>query len=281
MKKNNYHLEIPADSPKEESVIIYRSWFECLFHQGPKNFMAGMIALLLYAFYGMSLEMSGLTESLKSIIKTFIPIIDANRRNRENGQKGGAYGKNGGRPKNPSGVPILLETEEGKKTPNDNVKKKENDKVSVYVNKAEGSTTHTDIDLYIPLFFFRNLRDPRRQAEKFVDHYTATGWKLPGGAYIETEEQRLALARNWEVRDDPGGRYKLDDLKMWRSLYEMAPPDIQPIMVGDISFAHGPKAQITCPCKVYEWIEANKESLQPIMLPWAAGLQICYKIPKE
>ena len=87
-------------------------------------------AIMSYAFDGEETELSGEARGLFSLIK---PQIDANNKRYVNGQKGAAFGKLGGRPKNPEGVmkenPEGVKKDKPIKTPNENENVNVNDNV--------------------------------------------------------------------------------------------------------------------------------------------------------
>lgn len=266
----------------DETVIIYRSWFECLREQGPKRFAMAMIALLCFAFYGFSLKSFHLPRPLEAILNTFTPIIEANRKKRKGGSKGADYGKKGGRPshtadsKTPQGLsdktPMVTDEESPKTSPynvNGNVKVNENDTVSVTV-PDKCIAPHKNFEFYLPIFFFRNVRHPERQAKKFVEHYAPTDWRLQGGEQMSTDQQRIALARRWEIRDDTCDRFKDEDLEMWEKLFALAPAHIQSMMIAPaIKFQRTKEeAIIYGPKLIYDWIEDNLSVAKPIMKKW-------------
>ena len=67
-----------ATDKAEESVIIYRSWFICLWLLGPVRFAKAMFALLSYAFFSKPISSFGLPKQVETILDTFTPIIDKN-----------------------------------------------------------------------------------------------------------------------------------------------------------------------------------------------------------
>ena len=77
---NNEKLNVNQSSKVDEAVIIYRSWFICLFALGPIKFGKAMIALLSYAFFGADIHTFGLSPQVESILYTFTPVIESNRR---------------------------------------------------------------------------------------------------------------------------------------------------------------------------------------------------------
>lgn len=279
----------------DESVIIYRSWFECLKEQGIKRFAQAMIALLSFAFYNVSVKSFHLPRQLESILETFTPVIETNRKKRKGGSKGADYGKKGGRPsrnadlKTPQGLsdrtPMVTD-EESPKGPSynvtDTVKVNVNETVSVNVTGKGISPPHTNFEFFIPVFFFRNCRHPEKQARKFVEHYIPTNWKLSGGELMATDQQRTALAQRWDIRDDSCDRFEPEDLAMWKELYDKAPNNIRTLMLSSsIKFHRNQEqASISGPLMISGWIEANLEIAKPIVGKWMRGRKYSY-IVKE
>lgn len=275
----------------DESVIIYRSWFECLKEQGPKRFAQAMTALLSFAFYNADVKSFSLPRQLEAILETFTPVIETNRKKRKGGSKGADFGKKGGRPpqnadlKTPEGLsdenPMVADDKSPKAPPynvNGNEKVNVNENVSVNVTDGNASSPHTDFEFYIPVFFFRNARHPERQAKKFVEHYSPSNWKLTGGEYMATDQQRIALAQRWDIRDDSCDRFKPDDLAMWKELYKIAPLKIQTLMISpsvqlqrrdDNAIIFGPR-------EISEWIETNLQTTEPIVRKWFQERKLSY-----
>ena len=117
---------------KRDSFIFYRSFMEGLNCFDDQVRLNVYDAILSYALDGEETELSGEARGLFSLIK---PQIDANNKRYVNGQKGAAFGKLGGRPKNPEGVidknPSGVSEMKTQKTPNEN----ENENVNVNEKK--------------------------------------------------------------------------------------------------------------------------------------------------
>lgn len=275
----------------DESVIIYRSWFECLKEQGMKRFAQAMIALLSYAFYNISVKSFHLPRQLEAILETFTPVIETNRKKRRGGSKGTEFGKKGGRPpqnadlKTPKGLsdrtPMGMDEESPKASPY-NVNGNVYETVPVNVTDGGASSPHTNFEFYIPIFFFKNARYPEIQAKKFVEHYAPSNWRLTGGEFMATDEQRIALAQRWNIRDDSCDRFKPDDLAMWKELYDKAPDNIRTLMLSSsVEFCrNAEQAIIGGPKMISNWIETNLDITRPIVRKWMQGRKYAY-VPKE
>jgi len=280
----------------EDTIVFYRKWFDCLLAQGERNFQKAIIAFFYCVFYGEDIRSFHLPRRLESILETFLPIVETNKRRRNGGKKGASAGIMGGRPiqnttfKTPKGLSsetpkvAALGINGSASNVNGNVNKNIKDNANVSVNgevetpATPTETIHLDYSFFIPVFFFRNLKKPAKQAEKFFNHYEATGWKLGGGDYMATVEQRVAAARQWEVRDDTATKYQPEDLSMWHELYQIAPPEIQKEMVNEKIIFHRTEkdAIIKGPAIVSEWIEGNIEKTKPIVTKWMAGRRYSY-----
>ena len=229
-------------------------------------------------------------------METFIPQVEANKKKRKGGKKGAAFGKQGGRPahiadsRTPEGLvnetPMATDEESPKASAYNvygNEKANVNDNVSVNETDEDTSSPHTNFEFYIPVFFFRNARHPEKQAKKFVEHYAPTNWKLPGGEFMATDGQRIALAQRWDIRDDSCDRFKPEDLAMWKELYVKAPDNIKTLMISSsINFPSNQDfAIITGPQMISDWIEVNKEITRPIVRKWMHGRKYAYYPQKK
>ncbi len=289
MSENKNALKALASLPRpaEDSTIFYRKWFDCFMAQGEKNCAKLFMAFFSLVFYGTDIESFHLPRRLESIIEAFLPIVETNARKRNGGKKGGQFGIYGGRPlqngdsKTPMGLngktPMGIDPSHNNDNGSENGKNTNN---NVSVNLAH--TTHTDYSRYVPVFFFRNLRHPVKQAQKFATHYEATGWRLGGGEYMVTQEQRIAAAKIWEVRDDSGERFKKEDLEMWQQLYDIAPPEIQVQMIQDMIEIRrtADAAYIKGPLSISNWIEGNLNETKPIVTKWMNGRRYSF-VPSD
>jgi hypothetical protein len=62
------------------------------------------------------------------------------------------------------------------------------------------SKTNEDLaDMVLPVFYFKNNCNPLQEARTFVEYYRIRGWKLSGGKLINTEQELLATADNWNA----------------------------------------------------------------------------------
>lgn len=84
-----------------------------------------------------------------------------------------------------------------------------------------------DKDFFIPeiaeIFYFKNFVNPESEAEKFWNHYNATGWKNKNGTPIENV---LSVANNWEQKNVVGNKIPVNIMGGWKSVYSSCKPEI-------------------------------------------------------
>ena len=203
------------------SVIIYKSFYESLKYMAPDQQAAILMAVLDYGLNDT--EPANLQGLEMALFTAFKPQIDANNTKYENGKKGGQYGVLGGRPAGKKETPRKPQ-ENPKKTPqkpqenptetpnvNDNVNVKDNVKDNDNVNVKEsekrkktpaGVSRPQDKNEITDFFKTIGLNgQSEKEAEKFLNHFTATGWKIGGRAAMKDWR---AAARNWAARVKSG-----------------------------------------------------------------------------
>lgn len=266
-----------------ESVVIYYSWFKCIRAFGPKSFFPAFDALFSYAFEGKPIEQNELPELVVTVLETFTPVIDKNRKNRENGKKGAPFGCQGGRPPKNTPAGLVGENPDGVSPQNPTVTvtdtETENKKDTVSVT-AEGSSPHTDFDFFFPVFFFRNLLEPRNECQRFIDHYSASEWTLQGGSRLDTDEKRLAKARSWNPKNSDR-RFSERFLSSWKQLYDLAPEDVRQSMLKDKveGKMNGQTYEIYCEQIFYDWMMKPElqEKKKEILDRWKGDGKLIYK----
>ncbi len=99
---------------------------------------------------------------------------------------------------------------------------------------------------------------------------------------MATDQQRIALAQRWNIRDDSCDRFKPDDLAMWKELYDKAPDNIRTLMLSPSVEFHRNQNQalIGGPPMISDWIESNAEITRPIVRKWMQDREYVY-ITKE
>lgn len=183
----------------EDSFVFYRSFFEAMDGLLDSERLSLYDAIVKLALDG---EKATLVPPVKGLFVLIVPQIEANCRKR-------AHGKNGGRP--PIEKPVVIQTENQwlceEKTsgyemmkPNENVNENTNDNFNgngnVNKTKLERFTPPTLDDVKAYCFERNNRVDP----ERFIDYYTANGWKVGKNSMKDWK----AAVRTWESTD--GGR---------------------------------------------------------------------------
>ena len=268
MQKCNENESKLHGSKVQESMLFFRTWFECLRKFGLRQFALSIIALLDYAFYGIPVEkQEQLSPRAISTLLTFTPSVDSFMRNRENGQKGAAHGTKGGRPRkgeeNPTGV-----LNEKSHIGND-VDKDVDIDVDLCVDVGQ---IKKQIPLYLDIFFFKNVKDPAAETERFVRYYASAGWRKSDGTEIPSGKERRTLAARWEIHNDSCNRFNEYDLEMWQQLYKKVPEDLRLRMLDPrVNFeGSGSKGFIIhCSKSTAAWIEESIPALfSDIFQPW-------------
>jgi hypothetical protein len=94
------------------------------------------------------------------------------------------------------------------------------------------STPHTDFDFFFPIFWKRNIHGAEAETRRFLDFYEAGGWVLEKGAALDTDEKRLAKARQWKP-EKPGKRFPDRFVEAWWNLAQKAPEGVRRQMLSD------------------------------------------------
>lgn len=83
-------------SNKRDSFVFYRSFYEAMEDLPDSDQLDVYKAITIYALEGIEPDVTGYPKAIFRLIK---PIIEANNKRWENGQKGAEHGRKGGRPK--------------------------------------------------------------------------------------------------------------------------------------------------------------------------------------
>lgn len=125
-----------------DSFIFYASFAEATSELDNEQYGALMRAINDYALFDKAADLQGVPKMLFTLIK---PQLDANKKRRENAQKGGAPGGNSNAKKQPSDIPPeekkqpSVDFPETKKQPNDN--DNDNDNVIIPPDCSGGENT--------------------------------------------------------------------------------------------------------------------------------------------
>jgi len=278
------NAKIEPSSVLQDSGVFFLRWFAWLLSLDTTNFIIATIAVFCNIFFGVDIADWGLPEKDERAVETFVPTIKKNRANRLNGPKGGPFGDQGPRKKKEKNAAGVNSPDPGgvnNPPPNDNVmepasvtdteneNKSDDDEVG-YISQSD---LHQQYGYLYPIFFFMNFLSPSRQLERFVSHYSKTGWTMSGGDTATSREERIALAKRWRDKEDPCCKYKKEDLDMWHSLYQIASGSIREKMLhpSPVFTPNNPGGiHIACASAVSKWIKTNLEASQ-IIEKWRMG----------
>lgn len=158
------------------------------------------------------------------------------------------------------------------------IKKNKNNTVCLCANRQE-QTAHTDVNFFLHIFFFRNMEDPYTECQRFIDYYSSTNWKLPKGDVLDTDEKRIAKARNWRPLSS-NKRFGAKFLASWEQLYLKAPDDIKPLFLckNVSSKVDNKGCHIKCSIALYDWLYLPeiRPTAQKIFQMWtgSSGLKV-------
>lgn len=140
---------------------------------------------------------------------------------------------------NQANAPLAKQTKQGLANQADNVYDNVYDNVTQCVcdnaharAREHISTPHTDFDFFFPIFWKRNIHSAEAETRRFLDFYEAGGWVLEKGAALDTDEKRLAKARQWKP-EKPGKRFPDRFVEPWWDLAQKAPEVVRGQMLSD------------------------------------------------
>ena len=92
---------------------------------------------------------------------------------------------------------------------------------------------------FFEILFFRNFKNPQKEVERLIDHYSAVGWRRHGD--IRAVRDKTALARNWKPQSENDiGRFQPDILQKLQAAYAEikaeSPEDASTILHGTHGF---------------------------------------------
>lgn len=168
-----------------DSIILYRSLKEATKMLDLETRAKVYDAVMDYAFDGTEPNETGVVQAMFLMMK---PIIDANNQRYENGCKGG-------RPKNQTKTEIKPSKNqiETKVEPNKD-KDKDVDKEKESVKKKVANASHFQKPTLEEVKAYCIERNNGVDAERFMDYYTANGWKVGRNPMKDWK----ATVRNWE-----------------------------------------------------------------------------------
>ena len=271
--------------PARESFILYAKWYTCISAFTAKAQGLAFKAICEYALFDIPIPKVGFSRLEYCTLLSFLPILDSNRERYENGKKGAVHGSKGGRPRKnqtlvgiPSKTPegLLNETPTGipSKTPvgllnetplgmsehspnaNANPNSKKNADVDVIADVQVPAQTAAPTDIYkllLPIFFFRNCNAPY-EVQRFYKHYRLAEWRLSGGDLLDTPKKLITAAERWKVEDSTPFLPPAF-IKIWRCVYEMAPPELKQAALEITSTSRMQNGiTIVCDPELHRWL---------------------------
>lgn len=130
-----------------------------------------------------------------------------------------------------------------------------------------GGVSAADRESFFEILFFRNFKNPQKEVERLIDHYSAVGWRRHGD--IRAVKDKKALARNWKPQSENDiGRFQPDVLAKLQAAYAEikaeSPEDASTIIHGTRKIDDiGDHVRIFCASKSVE--EAYRRHL-PIVI---------------
>lgn len=103
-----------------------------------------------------------------------------------------------------------------------------------------GGVSAAEKETFFEILFFRNFKNPQKEVERFINHYSAAGWRRHGD--IRAVRDKTALARNWKPENEQTGigRFQPDILTRLQATYAEikaeSPEDASAIIHGTHSF---------------------------------------------
>lgn len=138
-------------------------------------------------------------------------------------------------------------------------------------------------EVFYECMFFRNLKNPKNEAERFIGHNESFQWTGKSGRVWSTTEERLGLAMQWQPKD-AGTRCNEDFLKMWKMIYDVikkSRPNIAAKMLDENANGgwRGSNPIIYCRSEVADFLKRNIDALSPYMSNWSRGAKIDFQLP--
>lgn len=197
---------------ERDSFVFYRSFYDSIRGLGDAEFAECMRFLCEYALNDRELEGGTLAEVVLKMAK---PQIDANNQRRSNGAKGGRPKTSGFESKNQESKKETSGFESGNHRLRD-AKPNVNANANVNVNVNDNGNGNENVNVNVsdkqdkparPRTFkppsleevqeYCKSRQSSVNAERFMDYYTANGWKVGKNSMKDWK----AAVRNWERQE--------------------------------------------------------------------------------
>lgn len=89
--------------------------------------------------------------------------------------------------------------------------------INKQINKENNNMPLTAAEIY-EIFFFRNMKDPSGELQRFVEYYEGRGWTYLDGTPVSDPEQAAA---DWKPKI-PGKRFNDEALRWYRAVWNAA-----------------------------------------------------------
>lgn len=151
-----------------------------------------------------------------------------------------------------------------------NIFHKHTDKL-IHNHAPFASKTNEDlVDTVLPVFYFKNNCNPLQEARTFVEYYRIRGWKLSGGKLINTEQELLATADNWNVAKPVYTGRNGNFMKAWKEVYKIVPDTLKKDLMGVKILSQTPtSAEIFCSSSLADWLDKERQTVDLIFRSYA------------
>lgn len=177
---------------------------------------------------------------------------------------------------------------------NDNVIVNDNNSLSLSLSPLKsresesgedtGGVSAAEKESFFEILFFRNFKNPQKEVERLIDHYSAVGWRRHGD--IRAVKDKTALAKGWmpENKEQGIGKFQPDVLAKLQGAYAEikaeSPEDARTIIRETYRFEDGGlDFRIICSMAAMEAYNRHWQIFNKINL--TNGKQGRYSIPKK
>lgn len=145
-----------------------------------------------------------------------------------------------------------------------------------------GGVSAAEKESFFEILFFRNFKNPQKEVERLIDHYSAVGWRRHGD--IRAVKDKTALARNWKPQSENDiGRFQPDILAKLQAAYAEikaeSPDDARTIIHETIRFDDGGDFRIICSMAAMEAYNRHYQIFNKIN--FTNGKQGRYSVPRK
>lgn len=147
-----------------------------------------------------------------------------------------------------------------------------------------GGVSAADRERIFEILFFRNLKNPEKETDRLIDHYSAVGWRRHGD--IRAVKDRTSLAKGWmpENKEQGIGKFQPDVLAKMQAIYAEikaeSPQDASTIIHGTLGIEETTEhTRIICERQAYEAYERHSAIILANNL--TNGKRLKYGVPKR